>query len=227
MFEASGGIQLAPGTCEGDSGGGAFRVAADGTMRQFGIISHRLIPAGVSLACGTPGTVSVATAASQVAPLVEENTDFDVTPCHDISGNWEPSLKCQGVPLDPGAGDAGDYAEGCVELERSGFLDSCGSPLAVDETAPRVELVSPADGDEFADPGDGTQSVEFLVEADDGDGSGIAEVSLSIDRADGETISEIRSEPPYTWTVELAQGTYEIREVGSPIGVVSPQRFAW
>jgi len=210
LFEASGEIQLTPGTCSGDSGGGVFRVAADGTKRQVGIISHRLVPEGVSLACGTPGTVSVATAAWQIAPLVEANTEFDVTPCHDIDGNWEPSLECQGVPLDPGAGDAGDYAQGCVELERSGFLDSCGPPLAVDETAPNVELVSPTDGDQFSDLTDGTHGVEFVVEADDGDGSGIALVSLSVDSADGETVTEVRAEPPYTWTVELAQGSYEV-----------------
>ncbi|MBV1861126.1 MAG: S1 family peptidase, partial [Nannocystaceae bacterium] len=107
LFEPSGEIQLTPATCSGDSGGGVFRDAADGTKRQVGIISHRLVPQGVSLACGTPGTVSVATAAWQVAPLVEANTNFDVTPCHDIDGNWEPSLQCQGVPLDPWDGGDG------------------------------------------------------------------------------------------------------------------------
>ncbi|MEM6989044.1 MAG: trypsin-like serine protease [Myxococcota bacterium] len=212
LFEPSGEIQLSAGMCEGDSGGAAFRRAADDTWRQVGINSHRLFAAGGPTACGEAG-VSVATAAWQLAPLIEGATDFDVTPCHDLAGNWEPSWECQGVPLQPEAGGPGSYAEGCVELERSGFLDSCGAALPEDETPPNVEVVTPADGMEFPDPGDSAASVEFVVEADDGEGWGIAEVTLEIESAEGDTIVETLIAPPYTWTIDLVRDSYLVRAV--------------
>lgn len=212
QFRPSGEIELDSGACLGDSGGPAFTRASDGTWRQFGVSSYLLFPPGGPV-CGED-TVSGWTAAWQVAVLVEETTDFDVTPCHDINGNWEPSLDCQGVPLEPEAQSKGGFLEACAELELSGFLSSCGEPLAVDEEPPSVEVVTPADGAEFPDPGGTTASVEFVVEADDGEGSGVASVTLEIESSEsseGELISEVRTDPPYTWTVDLVAGTYRVR----------------
>ncbi|MBV1862403.1 MAG: trypsin-like serine protease, partial [Nannocystaceae bacterium] len=209
QFRPSGEIELDSGACLGDSGGPAFTRASDGTWRQFGVSSYLLFPPGGPV-CGED-TVSGWTAAWQVAVLVEESTDFDVTPCHDIDGNWEPSLDCRGVPLQSEAESKGGFLEACAEVELSGFLSSCGDPLAVDEDPPFVEVVTPADGTEFPDPGEATASVEFVVEADDGDGSGVAGVTLEIEPSEGELISEVRTDPPYTWTVELVRGNYRVR----------------
>lgn len=209
QFRPSGEIELESGACLGDSGGPAFTRAADGTWRQFGVSSYLLFPPGGPV-CGED-TVSGWTSAWKVAVFVEESTDFDVTPCHDIEGNWEPSLECQGVPLQPEAESEGGFLEACAELELSGFLSSCGDPLAVDEVPPFVEVVTPADGTELPDPGEAAASVEFVVEADDGDGSGVASVTLEIEPAEGALISEVRTDPPYTWTVDLVRGNYRVR----------------
>ena len=83
--------------CLGDSGGPGFVRLPDGTWRAFGILV-----AGPE--CGE-GPSTYATMHDRMA-WFEEATGFDLTPCHDADGTWNPGPDCTGFsqdPLDPSA----------------------------------------------------------------------------------------------------------------------------
>ncbi len=108
-------------SCYGDSGGPAFLQMEDGSWRVFGITSR-----GTSQECGEPAIYGLMHAGA--VQWVEAETMIDITPCTDADGTWNPGPDCGGFPLDAHLG-GGEWAQGCVSDEVSGFSDACGDPF--------------------------------------------------------------------------------------------------
>lgn len=119
--------------CLGDSGGPGFVQLPDQTWRTFGILA-----AGPR--CGE-GPSLYALVHHRVAWL-EAQTGFDLTPCHDADGTWNPSEACQGFGIDPQAAaswddhcDAPRYAPASACPE--GLMpETTGAEPSEDETDP-------------------------------------------------------------------------------------------
>jgi len=123
-FTSAGEIRLGGAgadTCFGDSGGPAFVQLDDGSWRVFGVTSWGTV-------CGQGGYSSLTSAA---IPWVEAETGFDLSPCHDGYGVWEPGLSCDAFALEPWVGH-GQWPEGCVGGPVSGPSETCGAPFPSD-----------------------------------------------------------------------------------------------
>lgn len=102
--------------CFGDSGGPALVQLSDGTWRVFGAASRLYDPGGFpppeepENVCGVGVTYGLLT--TQLAWL-ETETGFDLTPCHDDAGQWEPTVDCGDFPMSPGVG-VGSWDMGCA-----------------------------------------------------------------------------------------------------------------
>ncbi len=108
-------------SCQGDSGGPVFVQTDDGSWRVFGITSY-------GGACGGGGLYSMM---HNGMSWFESQTGFDLTPCHDADGTWNPGPDCGSFPMTPSAG-SGSWANGCSGGAVSGFSASCGAPFADD-----------------------------------------------------------------------------------------------
>jgi hypothetical protein len=113
-------------SCYGDSGGPAYIQLDDGSWRVFGATSGS---ATNDPGCGQTG---VWTMIHPYAPWIEQTTGFDVTPCHDADGTWNPSPACDAFPMSPEAGGGG-WAEGCAG-EVSGPSATCGPGIGGGES---------------------------------------------------------------------------------------------
>ena len=192
--------------CGGDSGGGSFVQMFDGTWRAFGISS-----AVQGTPCVTGDSVLAGMAAA--VPWIEQTTGFDVTPCHDVDGNWTPGPDCTGFPLDPATG--GGMWPACETGPLAGPSSTCGAPSGApdDLAAPTVTIVEPADGAQF--PLDivlELAEVQVQFDVDDADGWGIAVTHLRIDGMDvGGSDDDF---PPYEVpTLQFAEGVYTLEVV--------------
>ena len=116
--------------CPGDSGGPALVQLADGTWRVVGAGSrlHPDAPLNEPNACGFGALYSTF---AHVMPWIEETAGYDVTPCHDADGTWNPDDRCTDFPLSPGTSDAssGTWADGCATQLVSGPSATCGEPI--------------------------------------------------------------------------------------------------
>ncbi len=83
--------------CLGDSGGPGFVRLPDGTWRTFGVLV-----AGPD--CGS-GVSTYATLHDR-AEWLEAQTGYDLTPCHDADGDWNPGDGCSSLAADPLDGSA-------------------------------------------------------------------------------------------------------------------------
>jgi hypothetical protein len=110
-----GGMGKAP--CFGDSGGPAFVNMPDGSWRVFGIDS-----AGVAQGCDAGDLMALM---QDAVPWIEEQSQIDVTPCHDADGTWNPSSACRGFSLTPHLAGR-TWSSGCAEPTLSPALASCG-----------------------------------------------------------------------------------------------------
>lgn len=106
-------------SCQGDSGGPVFVQADDGSWRVFGITSY-------GGACGGGGYYSMM---HNGMAWFESQTGYDLTPCHDADGTWNPGPDCGSFPLDPSSG-AGTWANGCSGGAVTGYSAACGDPYA-------------------------------------------------------------------------------------------------
>lgn len=118
----------AQSACFGDSGGPAFIELSDGSWRVFGAASELYNPSGFPPP-GTPGNICGVGVTYGVLSTrldwLEAQTGYDLTPCHDPDGHWDPSSDCGDFPTDPLAGD-GDWATGCVGGPIGGGQPLCG-----------------------------------------------------------------------------------------------------
>jgi hypothetical protein len=105
-------------SCYGDSGGPAYVQLDDGSWRVFGATSGS---ATNDPGCGQTG---IWTLVHVYAPWIEQTSGYDVTPCHDADGTWNPGEGCTGFPMAPGAG-GGAWPQGCAG-ELSGASETCG-----------------------------------------------------------------------------------------------------
>ncbi|MCX4240898.1 S1 family peptidase [Paraliomyxa miuraensis] len=108
-------------SCQGDSGGPVFVQVEDGSWRVFGITSY-------GGACGTGGYYSMMHLGMA---WFEQQTGYDLTPCHDADGTWNPGPDCRSFPLTPGTG-TGTWANGCSGGAATGYSAACGAPYADD-----------------------------------------------------------------------------------------------
>ncbi|MBL4684395.1 MAG: trypsin-like serine protease [Nannocystaceae bacterium] len=126
--------------CLGDSGGPGFVRLPDGTWRTFGILV-----AGPD--CGD-GASTYALLHDRVAWL-EDQSGFDLTPCHDADGVWNPGPDCLELASSP-AEAIGSWDEHCARenVTRTG---PCPEGLAGSEedggAATSTGPTDPADAD--------------------------------------------------------------------------------
>ena len=190
-------------SCQGDSGGPVYvRLSegdgGDGTWRVFGITSY-------GGACGSGGFYSVMHLGMD---WFEEESGFDLTPCHDADGTWNPGPECRAFPIDsevPGR----SWAQGCGGGEVGGYSSVCGAPfdLSADMDAPDIAVAEPPDGERF-DTAGGAAQITIEIDADDGDGYGIETLEVTVDGAVVSTSSN--AEGPFVFPAEFPPGVYEI-----------------
>jgi hypothetical protein len=113
----------ANGSCYGDSGGPAYTQLADGSWRVIGAVSGPH-PNAPPLGCGFGGTYELIH--PEIA-WIEDATGYDVTPCFDADGTWNPDERCTEFPLEL-AGTGGEWMESCMPVPLSGAGQSCGAP---------------------------------------------------------------------------------------------------
>jgi len=208
------------GACYGDSGGPVLVQLGDGTWRTFGITSWG------KGGCGAGNYFSLVHFGME---WVETETGIDVTPCHDTSGNWDPSPACGGFATGlPGVAE-GSW-DTCTWGEISGLSSTCGSAFddSPDRDAPVVTIVDPGDGARFNSLGGGVE-LEISVGVEDV-GWGADSVTMRVVE-DGDVLFEAEDHsapflfPPLNfadgvWTVEA-----EAVDRAGNIGVSEPITF--
>lgn len=199
-------------TCQGDSGGPVYvrmpaSEGADDTWRVFGVTSY-------GSACGGGGFYSMMHIAID---WFEETSGFDLTPCHDADGTWNPTPDCGDFPMEPyDAG--GTWANGCDPGPLGGLSAVCGAPFdaSSDVDPPTVAISTPVNDTVFnSDPGTGQAAFPVEVVADDGTGYGVDTVRLLINGMDvpgGELSSE-----PYVWNGAYPPGQYTFQAIATDV----------
>lgn len=112
------------GTCAGDSGGPAFvSVAVNGVaepdLRVLGLLSSGEIDS-----CGHGWYVDL----QRFVGWLEERTQFDLSPCTNSDGQWQPTVRCMRSGLDATGKEVG------------------GPPIAIDTCGPPANLSRVEDG---------------------------------------------------------------------------------
>jgi MYXO-CTERM domain-containing protein len=108
------------GLCPGDSGGPTYIQLDDGSWRQLGV-HHAASPSCEFADGGTDKRLYNA------VDWIESETGFDVTPCHDADGTWNPGPGCTAFPLDPISGGTGWPT--CPAGPLSGPSRTCGAGI--------------------------------------------------------------------------------------------------
>ena len=194
-------------TCDGDSGGPVFAQMSDGSWRSFGITSGGEGLEGDS-ECGGPGTYALM---HRAVPWIEEHSDVDITPCHDVDGTWKPTPACGEIPLDPASTNGANWSNLCSSGPQSDFSGLCGEPFEArgDTDPPSVSIVTPGDGTEYDIA---PASVTVSVNADDGNGYGVSSVRLLVNGEEFEGNSD--GAAPYAWPMmTFPKGTYMVTAV--------------
>ena len=192
-----------PSVCPGDSGGPAMIKGDDGVWRVFGIASTVALQGGSD--CGGTGQHSIVAGA---VPWIEENSGFDITPCHDAEGNWDPSPSCTQF-FGSGNNSYGNWGNWCAGTPESPAPSTCGPVTGTppEQNAPDVVITSPPDGF-FSEEIPTVVDIEMEVSDD----TGFMTVWLRIDGED--FMSQTDTEPPWVISnVAFPEGTYEVRAV--------------
>lgn len=139
--------------CLGDSGGPALIQLEDGSWRAIGVLSR-------GPGCGN-GPDAYRSLTDRMAWL-EQESGFDLTPCHDENGAWAPGEGCAELDADPRIAGAGwdtfcdgprmvpssscEMASGeSSSSSGSGSSDAASSGESVsDETSTSAAMTSPA-----------------------------------------------------------------------------------
>ncbi|MFO7563174.1 MAG: trypsin-like serine protease [Enhygromyxa sp.] len=197
--------------CQGDSGGPVYiklasEFGGDDTWRAFGITSG-------GGACGQGGIFALM---HEAIPWIEEHSGVDITPCHDVEGNWEPTPSCGAIPLDPANTNGATWANGCSGGPISGFSELCGEAFGSgeDQDPPSVAIVDPLSGQSFEIPAGQSQvEVSVVADADDGEGFGVADVRLLINGQ--EFPGNKDASAPYSWSLVFVEGGYVIEAIAT------------
>lgn len=186
--------------CSGDSGGPMFVRYPDDSWHAFGIAST------VSGGCGGTGTHSLISGA---ASWIEATSGYDITPCHDIEGNWAPGPLCRNFNAqDPGYG--GDtWANWCSDVASIGWASTCGPSLPeLDNADPTVVITNPPNGTVF----DGAPAV-FDLQIDAQDDLDYIKVEIEIN---GDLQPLADDTPPYQFSnVNFPEGSWTLRAVAT------------
>jgi MYXO-CTERM domain-containing protein len=143
------------------------------------------------------------------AAWIESTSGVDITPCHDIEGNWSPGPLCRGFNAqDPGYG--GDtWANWCSNVATIGWADTCGKSLPeLDNEPPTAVITNPTDGTVFDEaPG------VFDLQVDAQDDLDYIKVEIEING----TIQPLADEtPPYQFSgVNFPAGAWTLRAVAT------------
>ncbi|MEM6293887.1 MAG: trypsin-like serine protease [Myxococcota bacterium] len=124
--------------CFGDSGGPALIELPDGTWRVFGAASRLYDPGGFPPPeepgnfCGVGVTYGLLTTQLQ---WLQDESGYDLTPCHDDDGMYAPSEGCGAFPVSPQVG-AGTWDEGCAGGPLGGGEPVCEPAAGGSSTGP-------------------------------------------------------------------------------------------
>jgi MYXO-CTERM domain-containing protein len=198
-------------TCQGDSGGPLYvqmpeSEGGDGTWRVFGITSY-------GGACGGGGYYSMMHIGID---WFESQSGFDLTPCHDADGTWNPTPECGDFPITPND-PGGVWAEGCNAGELGPLSATCGPPFdaSSDMDPPTVAISTPVTGTVFdSDPMTGQAAFPVEALAEDV-GYGVDLVRLTINGMDV-TGGEL-SAPPYVWNGGYPPGQYTFQVIATDV----------
>lgn len=105
--------------CPGDSGGPLMVRAKDGGWRTVGILST------YNGRCGKGGMNTYADI-EDALPWLEKESGFDLTPCFDSDGKWEPGPDCGGFYAGTPGSPQGTWGDMCKGTEVSGKSTTCG-----------------------------------------------------------------------------------------------------
>ncbi|EDM74911.1 putative serine protease, partial [Plesiocystis pacifica SIR-1] len=172
--------EVGSNVCLGDSGGPAMLQYEDGSWHVFGIVT------GGSANCGAGyGYFALV---HEAAAFIEEFSNIDVTPCHDIDGTWNPGPDCKAFTTEPLLTQPA-WDEGCPAPGPALPLSTCGEPFVTDVDAPSVAITSPEDGASYTEL---EITLDVSVDASDAE-SGVASVELILD---GESVA-VDDEAPW------------------------------
>ena len=140
--------------CFGDSGGPAYVELEDGTWRVFGAASRLYDPGGFPPPEEKGNYCGVGVIYGWLSHRIEwfeDQTGYDLTPCHAADGTWDPDEGCGDFPTEPNVGH-GSWDDGCVGGEVDG-----GEPLCDDPVDPTTGGSTTSGGQETGwDPTDAT-----------------------------------------------------------------------
>jgi hypothetical protein len=147
------GVDNMHSACFGDSGGPAFVRLSDGTWRVFGTGGHLFDPGnaepppdgntcGIGVAYGNAGAV---------AGWLEEQTGFDLTPCHDAAGTFTGGPECTSFPQETHHVN-GTWGDGCAGGQKGAAAEVCTGYAGPFDPDPGVD----PDPDPDPDTGDPT-----------------------------------------------------------------------
>jgi len=114
------------GACHGDSGGPLYVRIHDGTHDWGWRVAGSVSSAGSANCDCTCNTIYVDI--QQHVQAIEQETDFDVTPCTDEDGEWDPSPLCTGFISDPQEG-TGTFPT-CSVPRVTEAIETCGAGIA-------------------------------------------------------------------------------------------------
>ncbi|EDM75599.1 Secreted trypsin-like serine protease [Plesiocystis pacifica SIR-1] len=190
-----------PSICSGDSGGPAFIRYDDGTWHNFGIASTK----SGSTCNDNPGTHS---SAVEAVKWIETDSGIDVTPCHDLNGNWNPNHYCGNFSNSQPALTGGSWYTWCEDTTALDWSSTCGSSFYetdFEDAPPLIQIQVPSDGQVFEmEPA----SFDITVVAEDAGGLPLEEISLALD---GEPLAQTYIESPAVWDgASFPDGTYTL-----------------
>ncbi|PRQ03081.1 Trypsin [Enhygromyxa salina] len=148
--------------CSGDSGGPAFIRYADQSWHVYGIASTK----SDDTCSAAKGTHSLAVNAAE---WIEQDSGIDVTVCHDINGNWDPTPLCGNFYTGEPALGYGSWNLWCPDAPALEWSSTCGGDFGenAEQNPPVLEVVVPFDGQVYdAEPA----MFDITVNAEDDSG---------------------------------------------------------
>ncbi|HVI03106.1 MAG TPA: MYXO-CTERM sorting domain-containing protein [Enhygromyxa sp.] len=132
-------------------------------------------------------------------PWVESSFGIDITPCHDVDGNWAPSEACTELSL-AGPVGGGSWESWCAETPTLAVSETCGPGFEVPPADPVVIIDAPADQTQIP----ASEAVTIAISVN----HPIVDVQLEID---GMLQPAVDDTWPYAFAgVQFPVGTYSV-----------------